>query len=146
MWSADNGPYKGRHNQLTETLCVPQPLSRPHPPILVAGGGEKKTLRLVAQYADACNLFGDAKMVAPKLEVLKQHCERLSRDYGEIEKTTLATADFRPGRMTAKDIVAYGQALAAIGVDHAIFNMPNVEEIDPIELFGREVVPEVAGL
>jgi F420-dependent oxidoreductase-like protein len=145
MWSDDNGPYKGKHNQLTETLCSPQPLSRPHPPILVAGGGEKKTLRLVAQYADACNLFGDATMVAPKLEVLKQHCADLGRDYAEIEKTTLGTADFSPGRMTAKDIVAYCKALAAIGVDHAIFNMPNVQEIKPLELFAREVIPEVAG-
>jgi F420-dependent oxidoreductase-like protein len=146
MWSADNGPYKGKHNHLAETLCVPQPLSRPHPPILVAGGGEKKTLRLVAQYADACNLFGDAQIVAPKLEILKQHCGRLGRDYAEIEKTTLGTADLRPGKMTAADIVAHCKALAAIGVDHAIFNMPNTEEIKPIELFGREVVPEVAGL
>ena len=141
MWSADNGPYKGKHNHLAETLCVPQSLSRPHPPILVAGGGEKKTLRLVAQYADACNLFGDAQMVAPKLEILKQRCGRLGRDYAEIEKTTLGTADLRPGKMTAADIVAHCKALAAIGVDHAIFNMPNVEEIKPLEIFGREVVP-----
>jgi F420-dependent oxidoreductase-like protein len=146
MWSDDNGPYKGKHNHLTETLCVPPPLSRPHPPILVAGGGEKKTLRLVAEYADACNLFGDAAMVAPKLEVLKQHCANLGRDYAEIEKTSLATADFTPGRMTPQDIVGYCKALAAIGVDHAIFNMPNVHEITPLELFGREVIPEVAGL
>ena len=58
MWSDDNGPFNGRHYQLAETLCVPQPLSRPHPPILVGGGGEKKTLLLVARYADACNVFG----------------------------------------------------------------------------------------
>ncbi len=145
MWSDDNGPYNGKHNHLAETLCVPQPLSRPHPPILVAGGGEKKTLRLVAQYADACNLFGDAAMVAPKLEILKQHCARLDRDYAEIEKTTLGTADLRPGQMTAQDVVAHCKALAAIGVDQAIFNMPNVEEIKPLEIFGREVIPEVAG-
>jgi F420-dependent oxidoreductase-like protein len=146
MWSDDNGAYEGKHNHLTETLCVPQPLSRPHPPILVAGGGEKKTLRLVAEYADACNLFGDAAMVAPKLEILKRHCDNLGRNYAEIEKTTLATADFTPGRMTPQDIVGYCKALAAIGVDHAIFNMPNVHEIKPLELFGREVIPEVAEL
>src|SRR5208282_1460929 len=87
MWSSNDGPYHGKHNRLEQTLCRPQPLSRPHPPILVAGGGEKKTLRLVAQYADACNLFGDAQMVAPKLEILKQHCARLGRDYAAIEKT-----------------------------------------------------------
>ena len=145
MWSADNGPYHGKHNQLTETLCNPQPLTRPHPPILVAGGGEKKTLRLVAQYADACNLFGDAAIVAPKLEILKQHCGRLDRDYAEIEKTTLGTTHLAPGQMTPGDVVAYCRALSAIGIDHAIFNMPNVHEIAPLELFGREVIPEVAG-
>ncbi len=99
MWSGDSTAYKGSHYHLAETLCVPQPLSRPHPPILVAGSGEKKTLRLVAQYADACNLFGDATMVAPKLEVLRAHCHRLGRDYAEIEKTTLGTARISaPGR------------------------------------------------
>ena len=102
MWSDNNGPYAGKHNQLAETMCVPQPLSRPHPPILVAGGGEKKTLRLVAQYADACNLFGDATMVAPKLDILKQHCEAQGRDYADIEKTTLNTVHLAPGQMTAK--------------------------------------------
>ena len=145
MWSGDNGAYKGKHYHLAETLCVPQPLSRPHPPILVAGSGEKKTLRLVAQYADACNLFGDAMMVAPKLEVLKAHCGRLGRNYAEIEKTTLGTAHLAPGQMTAKEIVAHCRALAAIGVDHALFNMPNVQDITPLEVFGREIIPEVAG-
>jgi alkanesulfonate monooxygenase len=145
MWGDNNGPYHGQHYRLAETLSSPQPLSRPHPPILVAGGGEKKTLRLVAQYADACNLFGDATMVGPKLEVLKRHCETQKRDYGTIEKTTLFTAHLAPGQMTAKDVVAYCKSLADIGVDHAIFNMPNVQDIKPLETFGREVIPEVAG-
>jgi F420-dependent oxidoreductase-like protein len=145
MWSGNNGPYLGLHNRLEETLCVPQPLSRPHPPILVAGGGEKKTLRLVAQYADACNLFGDAAMVNPKLEILKQHCGRLNRDYATIEKTTLGTAHLAPGQMTAKDVIAHCKALADIGVDHAIFNMPNVQDIAPLEVFGKEIIPAVAG-
>ncbi len=145
MWSGDNGHYQGKHNRLEETLCSPQPLSKPHPPILVAGGGEKKTLRLVAQYADACNLFGDAATVAPKLEVLKRHCGTLGRDYAAIEKTTLYTAHLAPGEMTPKDVIAYCKALAAIGVDHAIFNMPNVQDIAPLETFGREIIPAVAG-
>src|SRR5664280_1303209 len=78
MWSENNGPYNGKHYQLAETLCSPQPISRPHPPILIGGTGEKKTLRLVAQYADACNLFAGAgiEVVSHKLDVLKQHCER----------------------------------------------------------------------
>ena len=82
MWSDDNGPYEGRHYQLAETLCVPAPLSRPRPPIMIGGGGEKKTLRLVARYADACNLFGTSPAdVAHKLDVLRGHCDAEGRDY-----------------------------------------------------------------
>ncbi len=146
MWSGNNGPYHGKLNQLEETLCSPQPLSRPHPPILIGGGGEKKTLRLVAQYADACNIFGPPDTVRTKLAVLKQHCDALGRDYGAIEKTTLGTVDLEPGKMHAKDVIAHCEALAAIGVQHAIFNMPNVHEIRPLEVFGREIIPAVAGL
>jgi len=146
MWSGNNGPYHGKHNQLEETLCSPQPLSRPHPPILIGGGGEKKTLRLVAQYADACNIFGPPDTVRAKLAVLRQHCDTLSRDYRAIEKTTLGTVDLEPGKMHAKDVIAHCEALAAIGVQHAIFNMPNVHEIRPLEVFGREIIPAVAGL
>jgi F420-dependent oxidoreductase-like protein len=145
MWSPDNGPYRGKHNQLAQTLCVPQPLSRPHPPILVAGGGEKKTLRLVAQYADACNLFGPPEKVAAKLAILRQHCASLGRDYAAIEKTTLATVDLRPGRMTPQEVIALCRDYAAIGVQQAIFNIPNVEELAPLEVFGREIIPAVAG-
>jgi F420-dependent oxidoreductase-like protein len=90
MWSDDNGPYEGQHYRLAETLCVPAPLTRPHPPILIGGGGEKKTLRLVARYADACNLFGSSPAdVAGKLDVLRGHCEREDRDYDAIAKTVL---------------------------------------------------------
>jgi F420-dependent oxidoreductase-like protein len=146
MWSANNGPYHGKHSHLAETLCSPQPLSRPHPPILVAGGGEKKTLRLVAQYADACNLYGSLDTVSAKLAILKQHCTALGRDHRAIEKTTLGTADLRPGKMTAKDVIAQCAALAAIGVQHVIFNMPDVHEIRPLEIFGREIIPAVVDL
>jgi F420-dependent oxidoreductase-like protein len=145
MWSDDNGPYHGKHFRLEETLCSPQPLSRPHPPILIGGSGEKKTLRLVAQYADACNLFGEAPMVRAKLDVLKQHCDKLGRDYTTIEKTVLNTAYLAPGAMSAGDIIEKCRALAAAGVQHAIFNMPNVHEIKPLELFGRGIIPAVAG-
>jgi F420-dependent oxidoreductase-like protein len=90
MWSDDNGPYEGKHYKLAETLCVPAPLQQPRPTLLIGGGGEKKTLRLVARYGDACNLFGgDRDVVAHKLEVLKGHCEAEGRDYDEIEKTII---------------------------------------------------------
>jgi F420-dependent oxidoreductase-like protein len=148
MWSANSGPYNGRHYQLAETLCSPQPVSKPHPPILIGGMGEKKTLRLVAQYADACNLFAQmgADTLRGKLDILKAHCDKLGRYYNEIEKTTLNSAYLAPGQMTAADVIASCIAQAALGVQHCIFNMPNVEEIKPLEIFGKEIIPAVAGL
>jgi F420-dependent oxidoreductase-like protein len=144
MWSANNGAYHGKHYRLEETLCVPQPLSRPHPPILIAGGGEKKTLRMVAQYADACNLYGPPETASAKLAILKEHCSALGRDYRSIEKTTLGTVDLAPGKMRAQEVVGLCRALADIGVQHAIFNLPNVHEIKPLEVFAREIIPAVA--
>src|ERR1043166_8678914 len=93
MWSGNHGPYNGKHYQLAETICSPLPLSKPHPPILIGGMGEKKTLRLVAQYADACNFFAgpDLEALQRKLSVLRQHCETVGRNYAEIEKTTLGS-------------------------------------------------------
>lgn len=90
MWNPDNdGAFDGKHYQLAETLCRPQPIRTP--PVLIGGGGEKKTLRLVAQYADACNLFASSPDdVAHKLDVLRRHCEDLGRDYDGIRKTVLA--------------------------------------------------------
>lgn len=144
MWSPNNGPYHGKHYQLQETLCVPQPLSRPHPPILIAGGGEKKTLRLVAQYADACNVYGPIETVRAKLAVLKTHCDALGRDYASIEKTTLGTVEVKPGKMSASEVIAQCKALADLGVQQALFNMPNVHEMKPLEIFGKEIIPAVA--
>jgi F420-dependent oxidoreductase-like protein len=146
MWSANNGPYSGKYYQLAETLCNPQPLSKPHPPILIGGGGEQKTLRLVAQYADACNLFARAGLetVRAKLEVLRRHCDALGRDYSAIEKTVLDSAHLAPGRMSAADVIAHCRELAGAGIQHAVFNMPNVHEIAPLHTFGREIIPAVA--
>src|SRR5262250_1495722 len=88
MWRGDETPYQGQHYQLDRLLNSPQALTRPHPPIMIGGGGEKKTLRLVARYADACNLFPTPQM-AHKLDVLKRHCEAEERDYDTIEKTCI---------------------------------------------------------
>jgi F420-dependent oxidoreductase-like protein len=94
MWSDDDGPYEGRYYQLAETICSPRPVSQPRPPILIGGSGEKKTLRLVARYADACNLFApDPSVVAHKLEVLDRHCDAESRDPAGIERTIIFGAD-----------------------------------------------------
>jgi F420-dependent oxidoreductase-like protein len=148
MWSGEVGPYEGKHYRLAETLNSPQPLSEPHPPVMIGGMGERKTLRLVARYADACNLFAGAGAgtVRHKLDVLKRHCESEGRDYEEIERTALGTAHLAPGVMTPKDTVATCREMAGAGIRHLIFNMPNVHELTPISTFGREVIPAVAGL
>src|SRR5690348_14794512 len=85
MWSGDDGPYEGKHYQLARTLNAPQSLQRPHPKILIGGSGERKTLRMVAQYADACNLFASPD-VGHKLDVLREHCDAIGRNYDDIEK------------------------------------------------------------
>ena len=117
MWSEDNGAFAGKHYQLAETLCVPAPVSAPRPRIMIGGGGEKKTLRLVAQYADACNFFGGPDEVGHKLDVLRGHCDAIGRDIGEIEVTALLNA--QPG-WGPDDVVAACEGLAKAGVHTAI--------------------------
>jgi F420-dependent oxidoreductase-like protein len=148
MWSGNDNAYAGKHYQLAETLSVPQPLARPRPPILIGGGGEQKTLRLVAQYADACNLFTHAGMDAlkQKLEVLRRHCDQLKRDYDRIEKTSLATLVLRDDPASVESAIATCRALSMAGIQHAIFNLPNISEIKPVELLARRVLPAVRGL
>ncbi len=113
MWSDDNGAYDGKHFQLAETLCSPAPVSSPRPRILIGGGGERKTLRLVAQYADACNIFGDADVIAHKLDVLRRHCDDLGRDFADIEVTNLVNVD---GDIGPEEILATCRRLSAVGV------------------------------
>jgi F420-dependent oxidoreductase-like protein len=113
MWSDDDGPYHGRHYQLEETLCRPAPVSAPRPRIMIGGSGERKTLRLVAQYADACNIFGGPKEVAQKLDVLRRHCDAVGRDPNEIEVTVMFR-DF-PAGTTADDLLRSAEEFAAIG-------------------------------
>ena len=148
MWSGDETPYNGKHYQLARPLNRPQPLTKPHPPILIGGMGEKKTLRLVAQYANACNLFArlGLDVVSAKLEILKQHCGKVGRDYAEIEKTTLNSVHLAAGQMTAKEVIDLCKAQAGLGIQQAIFNMPNVSDLTPLEVFGKEINPAVQGL
>ena len=141
MWSADEGPFEGTHYRLERTLNVPQSLTRPHPPILIGGGGEKKTLRLVAQYANACNLF-DGPELPHKLDVLRQRCEEVGRDYDDIEKTVMG----RGYGSDPKELVAHLEELAGLGVQEYHGLMPDVSELEPLRELGREVVPAVADL
>jgi F420-dependent oxidoreductase-like protein len=148
MWAGRREPFAGRHVRLAEPICSPMPVSQPHPPILIGGMGEKKTLRLVAKYADACNLFARAGMdvLRQKLDTLRRHCDEVGRPYEAIEKTTLDTVYVAPGKMSAGDVVEQCRSLAAVGIQHAIFNMPNVSDITPLETFGQEIIPAVQDL
>jgi F420-dependent oxidoreductase-like protein len=147
MWAGDTSSYQGKHYQLAEPINNPPPLTKPHPPILIGGGGEKKTLRLVAQYADACNVFamGDAMAEVPhKFDVLKRHCDDVGRPYEEIERTALGMVMLGEGGMSSSDLIETCRKLAGMGVQQFIFSMPNVHDISPLETIGREVIPAVA--
>jgi len=148
MWAGEIAPYDGRHYRLAEPLNSPQVLSRPHPPVMIGGMGEKRTLRLVAQYSDACNLFtyGGADLIRHKLDVLRRHCEEVGRDYEEIERTALGTVNLAQGGMTAEGVIGLCRELNEAGIEHLIFNMPNVHEIRPLETFGEKIIPAVAEL
>ena len=148
MWSGKVAPLQGKHYQLAETLCVPAPLARPRPKILIGGAGERKTLRLVAKYADACNLFAflGPDGLGRKLDVLRRHCDTEKRDFGAIEKTTLGTAWLAPGKQSAADLIKVCRELAAVGIDQAIFNLPNAHEIAPLHTFAKEIIPAAAQL
>ena len=146
MWSGKVAPYNGKHFQLAETLNSPQPLSKPHPPIMVGGGGEKKTLRLVARYADACNLyaFEGAEPVRAKLRVLRQHCENLGRSFDEIERTAIGAFDLEPNGTSPRQAIEHCRGLSDAGIQHLIVSLPRVHEITPIEVMANEVIPAVA--
>ncbi|RRQ27791.1 LLM class F420-dependent oxidoreductase [Rhodococcus sp. Eu-32] len=143
MWSDDDGPFEGKHYTLGRTMNVPQPLRRPHPPILIGGGGEKKTLRLVAQYAQACNLFGGPE-VAHKLEVLKGHCDAVGTDYDAIEKTVMFPLDPGADGEKVDELLGQLEGLAKLGITHVHGWVPQVSTITPLEILGKRVVPAIA--
>ena len=145
MWSGDQAPFRGAHYQLERPLNMPPALSQPHPPIMIGGGGERKTLRLVARYAQACNLFPGPDL-ARKLDVLRAHCEAEGRDYDEITKTCYFIFDVgEKGEKTGEMIDRLGQ-LAELGFDVAIGAVANVWQITPLEVIAADVIPAVASL
>ena len=143
MWSDEESPYDGKHYKLARTLNSPQSLRRPHPPILIGGGGEKKTLRMVAQYAQACNLFAGPDLER-KLDVLRGHCEALGRDYDEIEKTVMYPMDPGPNGENVDSVLERLRELAGLGVSHAHTRCPPRNTIPTLELIGERVIPEAA--
>jgi len=146
MWSGQAEPFKGKHYQLDLALNVPPALSSPHPPILIGGMGERKTLKLVARYGDACNLFafGGPDIIRHKLDILKQHCATVGRPYQEIEKTALGTVKIAPDGMTADQVIDLCRSLSQAGIQHLIVNMPNVSEIKPLEIIAEKVIPVIS--
>ena len=149
MWTGDEKAYDSKHYHLARPLNSPQSVQRPHPPILIGGTGERKTLRLVAQYGDGCNILArlGKDELQHKLDVLRGHCESLGRPYEQIEKTTLDVMRFsrdgRDGSMTPAAAIDHFASLAAMGIDQAIFSMPNVFELEPFDLLATEIVPAV---
>jgi F420-dependent oxidoreductase-like protein len=149
MWNDDNnGEYNGKHYQLKETLNVPQSLQKPHPRILIGGSGEKKTLRLVAKYADACNLFGvqGVDFVRQRLGVLREHCEREGRNYDDIEKTVIFVMNPGANGENTGEIVEQFGRFAEAGVQKVLGAVGGVENLAPLEAIGRDVIPQVADL
>ena len=149
MWSGSEEPYNGKHFQLARTLNVPQALSKPHPPILIGGQGEKVTLRLVAKYADACNLYAipDRAAMQHTLDVLGEHCAAVGRNYADIEKTSIAhyklTRDGNGEReISAAKLVEELHSLAELGIDQHIFSVQNVTDPAIMELIATQVLPE----
>ncbi len=147
LWASDETSFAGRHFSAPAITNNPRPLSSPHPHIMIGGTGPNKTLRMVAQYADACNI-GDwvgTENMQKSLDTLKEHCETLGRDYETIEKTCLGTVHLS-AKDTVDGVIDRIQKLSEMGFTHAIFNMPDVYKITPLEDFAKEIIPAVAGL
>jgi F420-dependent oxidoreductase-like protein len=148
MWSGDESPYDGKHYQLVRPLNSPNSIQRPHPPILIGGGGERKTLRLVARYGDACSLFdqpgpGFRDELTRKLDVLRGHCAETGRDYSEIEKTAASTVDLGPDPQAGlAAMLSHLRDLAAVGLDHVLVTPPRAWDQTTLEAIAS-VLPEI---
>jgi F420-dependent oxidoreductase-like protein len=143
MWSDDEGPFDGKYYHLGRTLNSPQPLTRPRPPILIGGAGERKTLRLVAQYADACNIFGGPEL-PHKLEVLREHCAAQGRDYAEIEKTSGFRFNLGENGENVEKTIEELHELSELGVQVAHGAVFDVGSLRALELMGERVIPAIA--
>jgi F420-dependent oxidoreductase-like protein len=144
MWQGERGsgePFEGKHYQAERLLNSPQVLNKPHPKIIIGGGGEQKTLRLVAKYADACNIFGGPDQLTHKFSVLRERCAEIGRPFEEIERTNLARVDL--AHQTPSQVIDGFGTLAEVGVQHVIFSLTDVDDVRNIETLGRDVIPQV---
>ncbi len=148
MWQGDESPYGGTHYRLARPLNSPQSLTRPHPPLLIGGSGERKTLRLVARYAQACNLFAgpDLRDLQHKLDVLRAHCEAEGRDYDEITKTCLVDMNTGDKGDKAGELIDRLGELAGMGIAVAIGMPVGAALRSHIDTIGSDVIPAVAAL
>lgn len=145
LWGGGEVSFESKHVSAPAITNNPRPLSTPHPRIMIGGTGPNKTLRMVAQYADACNI-GDwvgTENMQKSLDKLKEHCEVLGRDYDSIEKTSLGSVHLS-GKDTVGSVLERIEKLSEMGFTHCIFNMPDVYEISPLEIFGKEIIPAVS--
>ena len=144
MWEGEHGSqaaFDGKHYQATRLLNSPQAISKPHPRIMIGGGGEQKTLRLVARYADASNVFGGPEQLKHKFAVLRERCTEIGRPFEEIERTNLQSINL--DRENPSDVIARFRTLAAVGVQHIIFGVADVWDVRKLEVLGREVIPTI---
>lgn len=153
LWSGERGTeedFHGRHVRATRLLNSPQALSRPRIPIMIGGGGEQKTLRLVAKYGDACNVFGGPEKIHHKYSVLRRHCEELGRPYEEIERSTLqgvhVDANGAGGAETPSQIADRFAELGDAGAQHVLFGVRDVWQTDKLDLLGRTVLADLRSL
>jgi F420-dependent oxidoreductase-like protein len=168
MWTEERANFSGKYYKLENTLCNPKPIQKPHPMILIGGDGEKRTLRTVAKYGDACNLFGSPATVKRKLDVLREHCVAVGRDYGSITKTKLTRvlisedpnmvesavekmSKMLPPGMSLKEAMIYGspeqirdqvKEFADVGVEYLITSYSGERELASLKLFGEKVLPK----
>jgi F420-dependent oxidoreductase-like protein len=144
MWSDNEGPFDGEHYHLGRTLNSPQALSTPHPPILIGGAGEKKTLRLVAKYADACNIFAtNLEEAAHKLDVLRQHCVNEGRDYDTIEKTAQVRFDLGDNGENVNKTLEHLHQIAELGFTQVHGGLLPVPSPAQVDLLAEQVIPAV---
>jgi F420-dependent oxidoreductase-like protein len=142
MWSGDRKPFDGKYYKLEKPISSPQPVSKPHPPILIGGGGEQKTLRLVAQYGDACNLFNSPEL-EHKLEVLQKHCREVGRNYDDIEKTVLMSMTVDHALEDSEHVLARARQLGELGVEHVIFANARDTNSKTLNEFAAKLMPSL---
>ena len=147
LWAGDETSFAGKHFSAPALTNNPRPLSNPHPRIMIGGTGPNKTLRMVAEYADACNIgdWNGTENMQKALDDIKRHCDALGRDYASVEKTCLSTVHLSE-KDTVDSVISRLKEFSGMGFTHVIFNMPDVYKITPLEIFAKEIIPAVAGL